>query len=243
MYYTNVFATGVPAVIAISREIRMLKADYEQTRHNWQTAISEMQTKLLDHLDEQPAKFVAKLVDRFQIDGVRPITRDDIRESILDIINSASGPFVEVVQSLRRLESSQHTTNAGTVASSSSSLPSDTSRSIQCPNRMHLWKSDSRLHYVPENFKFPSQYVGTMWHLWLFGNSSEEICAYRAISSRFDLTSRSCAVNFSRCGRVMDKLIEIAVNDELIATVGDISKENENHFRTLLQQATGKDIC
>jgi hypothetical protein len=73
--------------------------------------------------------------------------------------------------------------------------------------------------YVPEYFVFPTTDVKTMWNLWHYGNLSERIRPYKLLNTdghRADLKEKKQKVNLYRANVVMSKLLQIAVNLNLL---------------------------
>ena len=50
---------------------------------------------------------------------------------------------------------------------------------------------------------------------------------YRFIAPSVDLVTRACRNNFSRCKKVMSKLLDIAIHDNKITRAQDITRDNE----------------
>lgn len=65
-----------------------------------------------------------------------------------------------------------------------------------------------------------------MWRLWHFGNANENIGPYHLITGKYDLTYKTCKNNLSRARKVMNRLIEIAKEENLITSSKDITQGN-----------------
>jgi len=89
-----------------------------------------------------------------------------------------------------------------------------------------LWRYFNKFHRVPEGFEFPSYNVTTMWGLWFFGNERAGICPYRLISAKCDLVRPVDVVNHSRCKRVMNALVKIAIQGGKIQSAREITLQN-----------------
>ena len=222
------FATGVPALITVSREIRNFKHDYECTRAEWKQEISEVHKSILISLEQQPEKVANKIRERFEINGAVAISREDVRSCICEVLRMDAGPMADIRDALRKLQKSQE--GNAQIATVPSTAEDTAVVSAHNPACIHTWLHSDHLHMVPEEFIFPSFYVSTMWQLWLFCDSVHKICPYRCISTTHDLTTQHSKVNFSRCKKVMNKLVEFAVVKGMITSVKDITKENEQEI-------------
>ncbi|RQM30679.1 hypothetical protein B5M09_002113 [Aphanomyces astaci] len=112
------------------------------------------------------------------------------------------------------------------------SMPNAPRRSSWHPPNAHLspplpifhWSDGTRRH-APEAWEFPSTTCRAMWQLWFLGDSAVGIGPFRHLSSwdieRFakDTTSRK---QLSRARTVMNKLVDIAVDQSLVSSADDL---------------------
>jgi hypothetical protein len=219
--FTQWTATGVPAFIVISREIRELRAEFNSTKDNYNERIDAIQEVLSSSMSEIPAMVVDRLLQRFTVQGVAPVCIDDIRRCINEMLSSdGSGALQEIRNSIgaitARLNSGFSVTNNGTMAvhpqgsGSTAALPI-----IHTVGQYFYWPGiDGRLHTVPPGFIFPSHPAATMWNVWHFGDASRSICPFKHIDAARDLTSDVCKQNYYRTSKVMAALINIATDGE-----------------------------
>lgn len=229
----NMYATGVPSVITIGREIRELRDRFESTKDSYENRLSTLEEAVVNEIRQQPQKVVDLVLERFELSGVVPVTKDDIRNCIEEVLG-VNGP---IQQLLSRIETENRSTiDALTRCSLSTSRDNDNSDVNAVENDgshhtgyVHLWSSDGRLHMVPEGFTFPSYVVGTMWNLWFFGDSSRRICSYKSLLPAIELVQSKCRTNHSRCKKVMKELIKIAIDGGVLQSVKHLQKDNQQH--------------
>lgn len=156
------------------------------------------------------------------------MTLNDIRSCIHEIIGGETGPIAGIKallekqeRALERIESGGHMDRV-----SSNQLVNFQSITSNIIGEPHQWPDDNRMHKVPYGFLFPSFSVGTMWNLWFYGNENAKICPYKYISPSVDLVSDHCKSNFSRCKRVMARLVKIAIDGEKIVKQRNINASN-----------------
>ena len=65
-----------------------------------------------------------------------------------------------------------------------------------------------------------------MWNLWLFGDNERNIGPFKFINRRYDLTTDLCKQNFTRTKKVIERLINYAVEARKIVSDSDITKIN-----------------
>ena len=242
---SNMSASGVPALITVSREVRELKKAFLESETAHDARIEELEANILDSINNQPQEIINKLLERFKIDGVVPMTLDDIRRCIGEIMSSDTGPLATIAANIARIQHVQGAGNDGTtnVDIHAEALPVD----VNYTGIIYHWPGDDRIHKVPVNFKFPSYVLGTMWNLWFFGDSRQQICPYRHISPQHDLTSKGERVRFSKCKLVMNRMIQIAIRDKKITRIGEINSLNGttlyNHSYPLFIEALYPNSC
>ena len=65
-----------------------------------------------------------------------------------------------------------------------------------------------------------------MWNLWFFGNDRDKIGPYRFISPKFDLPNVLCKTNISRTNKVINAILDIAVEANQIENRNDVTNLN-----------------
>jgi hypothetical protein len=202
-------------------------------RNSQDTGINALREKIGQIEAELPQKCVDLILQRVEVQGASMVSIGDIRNLIAGILNEEGG----LHQSIQTLTTQQSTLIARMDSSASSSLQppaSSPSNSVGGVNvamvsgTFHVWPGDSRLHTVPHGFVFPSYSVSTMWNLWFFGNAADKICPYKSICRKWDLVPKLCKTNFDRCGAVMTKLVDIAVEGSKIANRNAVNPVNSS---------------
>ncbi|KAG9410122.1 hypothetical protein AC1031_018155 [Aphanomyces cochlioides] len=101
------------------------------------------------------------------------------------------------------------------------------------------WSDGSERH-APEAWEFPSTNCKTMWRLWFHGDANHSIGPFRHLKSRDierfakDKTSRK---QLSRARTVMNKLLEIALENSWIETVDELDGKSEDDLDAIFDQA------
>ena len=159
------------------------------------------------------------MLERFNVEGVVPVTRGDIHACINEAFAESGGHFenlckrVDIV--VRSVESRQN------------ELPRSTSESVTCvSNSASVYAWGERFHMVPEGFIFPSYSVGTMWNLWHFGDDAHGVGAYKNIQPSHDLRNGNSRVKFSKCKAVMNRLLDLAMDSGVMCT-RKVTKDTE----------------
>lgn len=94
---------------------------------------------------------------------------------------------------------------------------------------------------MPEDFKFPSTDVKTMWDLWYFGHAGIEVQPYKKLCEGFamDLRTGVERVNLCRANKVMKKLYQIALANGDINEGDDIGHLSRGKSDEVFDKAYG----
>jgi hypothetical protein len=232
---TRMNAQGVPGIILISREVRQFRQLYDKTCSAYNTRIDGLSAQLNDAFTQLPQTIIEQLLERFQVNGVVPVTLNEIRSIIREMLSTnnqaLSQSLITITEQqaaiMNTLNNNGNTSNGGGIHASGTTTTAPT-------GMLYHWRGiDDKMHTVPHGFVFPSYTCKTMWSLWFFGSPRDGICPYKNISSAYDLTTRKCKTNFCRAKQIMDKLIYIAINGTdgiegggIIACRGDLTTVN-----------------
>ncbi len=105
------------------------------------------------------------MLERFQINGVIPVSVTDIRALISEMMMSTSGPYGQILEKLNKISSNQ-TTSTLCTSSSSTTISARESTLNESVGIVYYWRGyNDKVHIVPYGFKFPSYNVSTMWNL------------------------------------------------------------------------------
>lgn len=232
----NMSAQGVPGMI---REIRELRERHEKDTADFRKRIDRLEILLKDEIRTLPQRVMEEVVKQINVDGAKELTMEQIN------IDGAKELTKEDVQTniISGLPSDQSSVAAAAVAQHSASAVNDDGSHLlgngddnkYTSFAWESWRGNEliNVHMVPEGFIFPSYNCRTMWLLWWFGNSIKyqqrdvRIAPYRLMRPKNDLVTHACKVNFSRCQRIMRRLVDlIRIDHPEIASEGMITKEN-----------------
>ena len=85
-----------------------------------------------------------------------------------------------------------------------------------------------RPDYTGNKFEFPSYSVWTMWGLWWFGNSRDDIGPLQYVRPTHHCVGRSSGPNSSRTAKVMSALVRMACDEGIIRGEGEITLTNSS---------------
>ncbi len=84
---THISAECVPGIILISREIREFRLKYNETCNIYnQRIVDELNSNMKDMCDDLPQKIINIMLERFQINGVIPVSLTNIRALISEMM-------------------------------------------------------------------------------------------------------------------------------------------------------------
>lgn len=177
--------------------------------------INSVEERLLNKMDSLPDLVTSVILERIRVDGANPITRNDIRDIIREML---SEPLAQLLSITTR------TVSPPIVEVASQPVVVNETEEEQ----WYKWR-DGSMHMVPEGFKWPSYCTSTMFNLWFFGdnlNSGQRIRPFKFISTRSDLTQKLCRTNRCRTKKVVISLINIAREGQIIRDESDINRLN-----------------
>jgi hypothetical protein len=209
---SNMHATGIPLDLLIATEVNELKEVVRKLEERSYRSISDSKTEILSKLewlaDALPTKIKDNIMENFIVDNVAPVNMADVTRAIETSHN-------HVVETLKELLASRFSSSP-----SQQNVSEGNQQSEQTDKSFQSWNWGGRLFcYVPEYFVFPTTDVKTMWNLWHYGNLSERIRPYKLLNTdghRADLKEKKQKVNLYRANVVMSKLLQIAVNLNLL---------------------------
>jgi hypothetical protein len=234
----NMHASGVPAVIAVCREIRTYEQRNQKFRLAMEQRAKELEERLVNevdavktHMDSLIPKIVQTLASRFQIQGVMPFTVEDMRSCLAEMISKDS-----FLSSINQKLSSHDATlkemveimrNGGRATSETTPDQEVQVEMRRTNGKIFHWPNSDRLHTVPPDFRFPSFPVASMWTLWQLGNPRLSIQPYKHISPNYDLVNDKDKTNFSRTKKVMDAIIARSIEKGIITSPTDVTATNQ----------------
>jgi len=168
--------------------------------------------QIIIKLDALPDLIKENLLRNFQINGVLPISREDVQsmialstETVLSAIQSSISANNEAI---RTMNNNNNASNSAT----------DNITDFQ------LFQWGGRFHHVPEGFEFPKVTAFHLWNLWFNGNRQQRIAPYRKLEP-YDLTDRKNKHLLSRGKMVMKKIIaRTGLTETNIATLDAVRR-------------------
>jgi len=220
---TEMSAQGIPGFIVVQRELRDLRDEYRRTCRLNEEQYRKLSEELQQVSNLLPQRVVDLILEQVQINGAQPLTLQSIRNLVLQLLENENGPLISRLNEIRGM--------VGNIQGSENINSGDNStQSTTGSSTFHTWPGSDRLHRVPHGFHWPQGLTtNLLWNLWFFGDSTRSIGPYRYISTKFDLITKNCKVKRSRCCKVMDKLVSIAIEDGKITRCRDITAENTHH--------------
>jgi hypothetical protein len=222
--YTEMYASGVPAFITISREVRNFRQYYDSTCRTTDPRIDAMRSEFDSKMDSLPALVCDLLLSKVRIEGQVPITLSDIRSAVNDMLGLELSTIRNDLHNIGGIVARMDSRSLQ--ESSNERLLQDNLGEISARGEVHKWPGDARFHMVPHGFKWPSFTTNTMWNLWFLGDSSKKICAFRFINAKTDLVTPACKTNRSRTSKVIGKMVQIAIDASKICRTRDININN-----------------
>ena len=185
------------------------------------------------------------LLEQVQVGGANPITLDSIRRLISEAVgNLHANSFAEIRDSIRNLSEQQiygfqqQGVNLNNANNNNHNNIVNNNNNKLCPrNKPFRWPGRENFFSVPFGFKWPSYNISTIWILWHFGNPNSGIGPYKLILRNLDLADINCKVNQTRCKKVMDTLINIAIEEGKIQrAINSITRGKEiyDHVMAIL---------
>lgn len=163
---SSMSASGVPALITVSREKRSFRDAYKRTFRRQEQKIQELEAAIICVVQEQPRRIVELLLERFKIYGAIPITMDDIRATVSEYFTSQDGPLAVLSESIANQSEMLERALARRGGSIEETTTEQTADAIRPPTAIfYTWSTDACLDKVPEGFGFPSFNVGIIWNL------------------------------------------------------------------------------
>ena len=223
--YTHMSAQGVPGFIIVSREVRDLKAMFQQQCKLDEERFANVSQKIEELVRTLPQHVVDVLMEKVRIDGAQPVTLDSIRGLVLELLQTPMDQLSSQIQALSLMTTNHGNTRNGELLTGNEDPLNTHER--RSGATVFLWPGSDTMHRVPCGFIFPkSLSTKLVWNLWFFGDRSQSIGAYRFIKPSNDLVQKDSKVRYSRAKAVIAKLVDIAVVGQKIQSMRDIEEGN-----------------
>ncbi|KAH9102031.1 hypothetical protein LEN26_014813 [Aphanomyces euteiches] len=96
--------------------------------------------------------------------------------------------------------------------------------------------SDKSVHLAPENYTFPAGTCKEMWPLWIHGDISTGVCAFRSLNAT-DLTTNESKKRREATEAIMSSLVESAIAQALISSVAQLANLSLSELMTVFDIA------
>ncbi|KUF82947.1 hypothetical protein AM587_10002300 [Phytophthora nicotianae] len=180
-------ATGIPAHLAVAKEVKDLREEVSKLNNELVLLRQDMNTKLPDNVAD---KVVADLMQKFVVNGVAPVSLQDLANLRVDLaaeIHRAIGT-IQVPQGIATQPPREVLTSAW---------------------QRWEWGDGKLAHAVPKGWEFPAHTrVKQLWNLWFFGNKDSGIRPYKLLSKQHDI-KRSHQMRHSRARKVMEYIVQL----------------------------------
>ena len=213
---TGMQATGIPTHILIANQVSDLRDIVENKFSELSstvTSLAESMNRRMDALEcAMPNELFKMLMEHFKVDGVAPVNMADIQQ-LLDVRQQ------EILDRLEQILKQNAVGNGPVV--SQTSLTCNGSSSVSPRDSGVIYKYFSwggkLRRLVPQGFIFPKVDVKTMWNLWYFGHSGQQIHPYKELCNFLDdLSSNRDKERYSRAKKVMSFLEDEMLTQNLL---------------------------
>ena len=230
---TRMSAQGVPAVIVISREIRNFRAHYDTTLAATCESLKEVMQLLDTQAEALPRKVVECITQNLVIAGAVPVTQSDIIRIVSGILGAPDGQLAAINTAINNLVQQQtsfiesmNSRNSDHGASVVGRTSTGAASYSSIESFIHTWPNGT-LHLVPYDFEWPSHTVNTMWNLWFIGQPLKRVGPFRRIKP-CDMKTHKMKVYRARTAKVIDFLVQIAIDNGKINNVSDVTETNRD---------------
>lgn len=249
--FTDMYAEGIPALVQVCREVRQeasgLRKEFAAMRDEIRaTAKANQEAVAL-----LPKEIVAEMLKHLVVNGAVPITRDNLKDVFSELLNAEDGKLQQILTSQTMMQEKLILATQNRAEHSPLTVPA-----IETPpafsgeymGEYHMWRGvDCQFHKVYLGFEWPSDSAFTLWELWWRGDPNRKVCPYRCIDSNSDLPSTKCKTRRTKSRKVMLKLIEIAISENIIERSADITYANSTNvfdcaYPLLIKQLYGDDV-
>ena len=213
---TGMQATGIPTHILIANQVSDLRDTVENKFSELSstvTSLAESMNRRMDALEcAMPNELFKMLMEHFKVDGVAPVNMADIQQ-LLDVRQQ------EILDRLEQILKQNAVGNGPVVSQISHTCNGSSSVSPRDSGVIYKyfsWGGKLR-RLVPQGFIFPKVDVKTMWNLWYFGHSGQQIHPYKELCNFLDdLSSNRDKERYSRAKKVMSFLEDEMLTQNLL---------------------------
>lgn len=197
--------TGIPPHLSIASQLSNITKAVQETRQD-----------IIARCDTMPQTIETRLLNRFAIHGAIPVTKDDLRNMLKNVI-----------EEFKHLQ---------TTTQSQSQNTNEVVNNAENKDNERWWKHwyyDGFFHFVPLGFVFPTGNVRNIWNLWWFGNRAESIRPYRLIRGK-DLPKQKSTL--SKTNTLMKAIIAKAKSNKILAEEASVERLSTEQSAVLFEQ-------
>ena len=180
-------ATGIPSHLAIAHELGELKTELRELKESHAHDVQHGVQTLKSIMSELPLKLKETLLENFTVDGVAPVNMADMERLVATNNEIIMLRLEEAVAALSRSVAQD---------ASAENFQLEENSTMQSDFQTFYW--GGKFHYVPQEFRFPSTDVKTMWNLWHHGHAGMRVQPYKnfRLGPASDLQTHQERVNF-----------------------------------------------
>jgi hypothetical protein len=194
---TGLRATGVPPSVVLCG--RMLSLEEKMIG---------LRECLLDRISDLPTELKTLLIDSFEVNGVRPLTSNEIHEMFASMQQRMLSEILSIVS--QRVNPVPAREEAQSVAP-------------ETDQRFQVWSWGGAFHPVPQDFVLPTCNVKTFWDLWWEGDPSRRISPYKNLTKR-DFFCKKQPPIYSKGKRVVKELLSLLPGNGASLQISSLSK-------------------
>ena len=183
--YTQMSANGVPGIIALSRDVRILQRLYEGNREEIRAVsaeinigISDLSTRIQTLFESQPAAVVREILSHVNVDGAQMVTMENVQRMLEELFRR-DNRFGAISDALTAISARLQVMDARGTAPTEADSVAAGQRAV--PVNSFLW--GGRYHPVPETFTWPTgKTTRTIWEYWFLGDRNAGIPPFPIIT-------------------------------------------------------------
>lgn len=205
---SDVVATGIPPTLIISQEIDKLASRVAQLENIVGLSKDDILQFVEELLTRLPAQLEERLTNRFAINGVLPVTRNDLERHDENILNRVSVMFDErLAHALNNV--------IGVARNDIEPMHEENGENDENENgQFERWMYGGNFHAVPQGFRLLSINCKTLYDFWNFGDRSRRIRPFRRFKQG-DLSDKYDQKRLIKARKIMTEIESRAVVEGL----------------------------
>ena len=201
-------ATGLPPHLTMSNELIAVAKQTEDVKE-----------RLLSLYATLPSEVASILLNRCTIQGVIPVTLDEIKALLAQAVSQMNANMREALPDAARAPA-----------------PAAAVDSASDGDGYRRWLWGGRFHPVPEGFRLTSTDVMSTWRLWHFGIPAEHVGPLRRLK-KFDVVGPGQQTQWTKTNGVMHAITEQLVSVGVVESAEGIGRLSEDEATTAFTRA------